>query len=59
MEVQIATYERTENSNLLVYGYFAMRHKVGQADDGRFLDEQGKGVEDFDKLWKSFGGKKY
>lgn len=58
IEMQIATYERIENSNLLVYGYFAMRHKSGKGDNGRFLDEQGKGVKDFEKLWQSFGGQK-
>lgn len=58
IEVQVGAYERTENSYLLVYGYFAMRHKSGKGDNGRFLDEQGKGVKEFDKLWQSFGGKK-
>jgi hypothetical protein len=57
-EVQIATYERMENSHLLVYGYFAMRHTSGKGENGRFLDEQGKGVKDFDKLWQSFRGQK-
>lgn len=58
MEVQVLTYHRAENSSLFAYGYFAMRHKSGKGDDGKFLDEQGKGVKDFDKLWQSFGGKK-
>jgi hypothetical protein len=57
-EVQVATYERTEGSYLLVYGYFAMRQISGKGENGRFLDEQGQGVKDFDKLWQSFGGKK-
>jgi hypothetical protein len=58
MEVRMASYERKENSYLLVYAYFAMRHKSGKSDDGKFLDDQGKGVKEFDQLWQSFGGKK-
>ena len=57
-EVQVAAYERKEGSYLIVYGYFAARNKSGKGDNGRFLDEQGKGVKDFDKLWQSFGGRK-
>lgn len=58
MEVRIASYERMENSYLLVYAYFAMRHKSSKGDDGKFLDDQGTGVKEFDSLWQSFGGKK-
>jgi len=53
-EVQVAIYERTETSGSFLYGYFAMRHKDGKGDDGKFLDDQGNGVKGFDKLWKSF-----
>jgi hypothetical protein len=58
MEVQMGSYERIEAANPLVYAYFAMRHKKGKSDDGKFLDENGKGIKDLDKLWQSFGGKK-
>jgi hypothetical protein len=58
IEVQVATYERMEGTHLVVYGYFAGRNRSGKGDNGRFLDEQGKGVKDFDKLWQSFGGQK-
>jgi hypothetical protein len=53
-DMQVAIYQRTHGSRAFLYGYFAMRHKPGQGDDGKFLDEQGKGVKAFDKLWKSF-----
>ena len=50
MEVQIVTYERTTGVRPFIYGYIAMRDKKGGA---QFVDENGKGVKDFDKLWKS------
>ncbi|HEX8146647.1 MAG TPA: hypothetical protein VF591_05675 [Pyrinomonadaceae bacterium] len=50
MEVQIVTYERTTGVRPFIYGYIAMRNKKGGAP---FVDENGKGVKDFDKLWKS------
>lgn len=53
-EMQVAIYERTTGARPFLYGYFAMRHKSGKSDDGKFLDEQGQGVKAFDKLWKSF-----
>jgi hypothetical protein len=53
-ETQVAIYERSTGSQPVLYGYFAMRHKPGKGDDGKFLDEQGEGVKAFDKLWKSF-----
>lgn len=56
LEVQVATYDRTEGQYQIVYGYFAGRSKKGAK--GQFLDEQGKGVKDFDKLWKSLGDEK-
>lgn len=56
-ETQIAIYERVTGSKPVLYGYFAMRHKPGKDDDGKFLDEQGQGVKAFDKLWKSFRSK--
>jgi hypothetical protein len=49
-EVQIVTYERTTGPRPFIYGYIAMRSKKGGAP---FIDEQGKGVKEFDKLWKS------
>ena len=53
-EVQVVIYERTGGPRPFLYGYFAMRHKAGKGDDGKFLDDQGNGVKAFDKLWKSF-----
>ena len=50
MEVQIVTYERTTGVRPFIYGYVAMRSKNGGAP---FIDENGKGSKDFDKLWKS------
>jgi len=50
MEVQIVTYERTTGVRPFIYGYIAMRDKKSGAP---FIDENGKGVKDFDKLWKS------
>lgn len=52
-ELQVAIYERTAGPRPFLYGYFAMRHKAGKSDDGKFLDENGQGVKAFDKLWKS------
>jgi hypothetical protein len=51
MEVQVVTYERAAAAPPFLYGYFAMRGKKSSAS---FVDESGKGVKDFDKLWKSF-----
>jgi hypothetical protein len=53
-ETQVAIYKRAYGGQPALYGYFAMRHKSGKGDDGKFLDEQGQGVKAFDKLWKSF-----
>ena len=53
-EMQVAIYERTGGPRPFLYGYFAMRHKSGKGDDGKFLDDQGQGVKAFDKLWQSF-----
>lgn len=54
MEVQVVVYERTTGVRPFVYGYFAMRHTKSKGDDARFIDENGKGVKEFDELWKSF-----
>lgn len=53
-ELQVAIYERTGGPRPFLYGYFAMRHKSGKGDDGKFLDDLGQGVKAFDKLWQSF-----
>ncbi|MFL6229052.1 MAG: hypothetical protein ACJ741_09750 [Pyrinomonadaceae bacterium] len=50
MEVQIVTYERTTGVRPFIYGYIAMHSKNGGAP---FVSENGEGVKDFDKLWKS------
>jgi hypothetical protein len=52
-EVQVVIYERTTATTPLLYGYFAMRNKPGRKDDGKFLDDNGKGIKAFDKLWES------
>jgi hypothetical protein len=52
-EVQVVTYERVGGVRPFVYGYFAMRRK-GKNSGGKFLDEAGKGVKEFDELWQSF-----
>lgn len=57
MEIRVATYQRMENSKLIVYGYFAMQHKSRRSDDGKFLGENGEGVKNFDNFWKSMGQK--
>lgn len=51
--VQIAFYEREANGTPFVYGYFAMKNGK-KADKGVWLGDDGTGVKDFDKLWKSF-----
>lgn len=51
--VQIAFYQRENNNLPLVYGYFAMKSDQNNSK-GVWLDDAGKGVKDFDKLWKSF-----
>ncbi len=53
MDVQLALYTRGREGGEIVYGYFAMRHKNGSGENGRFLDNTGQGVEDFDKFWKT------
>lgn len=54
LEVQVVTYERAAGARPFIYGYAAMRHADGKGkEDAPFIDENGKGVEDFDKLWKS------
>ena len=52
-EVQIVTYERTTGVRPFIYGYIAMRQEGKKDNSAPFIDEQGKGVKDFDKLWKS------
>ena len=53
-EVQVVIYECSTSPAPFLYGYFAMRHTSPKGDDGKFLDESGKGVKSFDKLWQSF-----
>jgi hypothetical protein len=53
-EVQVVIYERASGVRPFLYGYFAMRHTKGESDDARFIDENGKGVKEFDELWQSF-----
>ena len=54
MEVQLAFYMRPEG---VAYGYAAMRHKKGQSDDAKFLDNSGAGVKEFDELAGSISSK--
>jgi hypothetical protein len=54
LEVQLAVYARTIGATKVLYGYYGMRHKgKPKKDDAAFMDSSGKGVEDFDRLWKS------
>ena len=54
MELQLASYTRTLGNVTVIYGYYGMKHKGGKnKDDAPFLDSTGKGVEGFDKFWKS------
>jgi hypothetical protein len=55
MELQLAFYVRPDTG--VAYGYFAMRHKKGASDDGKFLDSSGAGVKAFDELARSIGVK--
>jgi hypothetical protein len=59
MEIQLAVYTRTLGATTVLYGYYGMRHKEKKAkDDAAFIDSSGKGVEDFDKFWKSIRASK-
>jgi hypothetical protein len=52
-EVQVVTYERTTGARPFIYGYAAMRQDGKKDNSAPFIDEQGKGVKEFDKLWQS------
>lgn len=53
-EIQLVSYTRTLGVTTVVYGYYGMGHKTGKhKDDAPFIDASGKGVEAFDKFWKS------
>lgn len=54
MDVQLAFYVRIDTG--VAYGYYAMKHKKSESDDGKFLDASGGGVKAFDELAKSIGG---
>jgi hypothetical protein len=54
MEIQLAFYARPEG---VAYGYAGMRHKKGQSDDAKFLDNSGAGVKEFAELAESIGSK--
>lgn len=59
LEIQLAVYARTLGATKVLYGYYGMRHKgKPKKDDAAFIDASGKGVEDFDKLWKSIKASK-
>ena len=51
--VQVAFYQRASSGLPFVYGYFAMKNDKNNPK-GVWLGDDGKGVKDFDKLWKSF-----
>lgn len=57
-EIQIVTYERTTGVRPFIYGYIAMRQEGDKDNSAPFIDETGKGVKEFDKLWKSLDGEK-
>lgn len=52
-EVQVVTYERTTGARPFIYGYAAMRQDGKKDNSAPFIDADGKGVKEFDKLWKS------
>jgi len=59
MEIQLAVYTRTFGVTKVLYGYYGMRNKgEKKKDDAPFMDAAGKGVEDFDKFWKSIKASK-
>lgn len=54
MEVQLAVYARSFGVTKVLYGYYGMREQGKKQEDAApFMDAAGKGVEDFDKFWKS------
>ena len=54
LEIQLSVYSRTLGATTVLYGYYGMKHKGKKnKDDAPFIDASGKGVQDFDKLWKS------
>lgn len=59
MEIQLAIYARTFGVTKVLYGYYGMRNKGDKKkEDAPFMDASGKGVEDFDKFWKSIKASK-
>ncbi|HJU53399.1 MAG TPA: hypothetical protein VJ715_02465, partial [Pyrinomonadaceae bacterium] len=57
-EIQIVTYERTTGARPFIYGYIAMREVGDKDNSASFLDENGKGVKEFDKFLKTFDPEK-
>jgi hypothetical protein len=54
--LQLAMYTRTYATEQLVYGYFAMKFKKepqGGDKNPELLDKNGKGVDEFDRFWKT------
>lgn len=56
MFFQVALFEREWNGLTVVYGYYAMKNENAKKDDSDkyWLDENGKGVEPFEKFVKTF-----
>lgn len=52
--IQVAVYERSVGPRPFLYGYFAMRQPMDKGESAKFLDDEGRGIKDFDKLRKSF-----
>jgi hypothetical protein len=52
-EVQVVTYERTTGVRPFLYGYAAARYGGDKKNSAPFIGEDGNGVKEFDKLWKS------
>jgi hypothetical protein len=58
-ELQVVAYVRTiAPGQDVVYGYFAMKDTKSKKNSAAFIDQEGKGVKEFDKLWKTIGVQK-
>jgi hypothetical protein len=56
-DIQIAMFVRKIVDAPYIYGHFAMKDKTGKSKEqnGTFLDNDGKGIKEFDDFWRSLG----
>jgi hypothetical protein len=53
-ELQVATYIKTiAEGQDVVYGYFAMKNTKSTENSAEFIDEQGKGINEFENFWRT------